>query len=63
MASTLHNAQMKVFYERLKENGKHTTLAQIDIMRKPIVVAHSLYKGGEVYDKELYKKSTRIQSE
>lgn len=63
MASTLHNAQMKVFYERLKAKGKHTTLVQIAVMRKLIVVAHSLYKSGEVYDKELYKKTTGIQSE
>ena len=63
MASTLHNAQMKVFYERLKVKGKHTTLAQIAVMRKLVVVAHSLYKSGEVYDKELYKKTTGIQSE
>ncbi len=63
MASTLHNAQMKVFYERLKSNGKHTTLAQIAVMRKLVVVAHSLYKSGEFYDKELYKMTTEIQSE
>ena len=63
MASTLHNPQMKVFYERLKSKGKHTTLAQIAVMRKLVVVAHSLYKSGEVYDKELYKKTTGIQSE
>ena len=63
MASTLHNAQMKVFYKRLKAKGKHTTLAQIAVMRKLIVVAHSLYKSGEIYDKELYKKTTGVQSE
>ena len=61
MASTKHNAQMKVFYERLKAKGKHTTLAQIAVMRKLVVVAHSLYKSGEVYDKELYKITTGIQ--
>jgi transposase len=53
MASTLHNPQMKVFYERLKSKGKHTTLAQIAVMRKLVVVAHSLYKSGETYNKEL----------
>lgn len=58
MASTKHNAQMKAFYERLKAKGKHTTLAQIAVMRKLVVVAHSLYKSGEVYDKELYKITT-----
>ena len=63
MASTLHNEQMKVFYERLKTKGKHTTLAQIAVMRKLIIVAHSLFKSSEMYDKELYKKTTGIQSE
>ena len=63
MASTLHNPQMKTFYERLKANGKHTIVAQIAVMRKLIVVAHSLFKSGEVYDQELYKKTTGIQSE
>jgi len=61
MASTLHNVQMKVFYERLKAKGKHTTSAQIAVMRKLVVVAHSLYKSGEVYDKELYKITTGVQ--
>lgn len=63
MASILHNPQMKAFYERLKANGKHTTVAQIAVMRKLIVVAHSLYKSGEMYDKELYIKTTGVQSE
>jgi transposase len=63
MASTLHNKQIKAFYERLKANGKHTTVAQIAVMRKLIVVAHSLFKSGESYDTELYKKTTGIQSE
>jgi len=63
MASILHNVKMKVFYERLKAKGKHTTSAQIAVMRKLVVVAHSLYKSGEVYDKEFYKITTGIQSE
>jgi len=63
MASTKHNAKMKAFYERLKANGKHTTQAQIAVIRKLVVVAHSLYKSGEVYNKELYKITTGIQAE
>ena len=62
MASTKHNEKMKAFYERLKANGKHTTQAQIAVIRKLIVVAHSLYKSGEIYDKNLYKISTGIQT-
>ena len=63
MASTKHNAKMKAFYERLKDNGKHTTQAQIAVIRKLIVVAHSLYKSGEMYDPERYKTATGVQSE
>jgi transposase len=63
MASILHNEQMKDFYERLKANGKHTTAAQIAVMRKIVVVAHSLFKSGQTYDPELYKKTTGVQSE
>jgi transposase len=63
MASTLHNAQMKAFYQRLKAKGKHTTLAQIAVMRKLVVIAHSLYKSEETYNKELYKTTTGILSE
>lgn len=47
----------KIFFERLKANGKHTTLAQIAIMRKMIIIAHSLYKKNKQYDKEFYKKA------
>lgn len=61
MASTLHNEQTKAFYERLKTNGKHTNVAQIAVMRKLIVVAHALYKSGEMYDPQLFKKTTGIQ--
>lgn len=63
MASTKHDIKMKTFYERLKANGKHTTAAQIAVIRKLIIVAHSLYKSGESYDKELYKISTGKQAE
>ena len=63
MASILHNEQMKDFYERLKANGKHTTAAQIAVMRKIVVVAHSLFKSGQTYDPQLYKKTTGVQSE
>jgi len=44
MSATRYNPQMKVFYERLKDNGKHTTLAQIAVMRKLVIIAHSVVK-------------------
>lgn len=50
LSAIRHNSKLKVFYERLKENGKHTTVAQIAVMRKLIVIAHSLYKNNQSYD-------------
>ena len=50
MVATKHNQKMKLFYNRLKENGKHTTVAQIAVMRKLVIIAHSLFKSGELYD-------------
>jgi len=60
MVATRHNKQMKSFYERLKVNGKHTTVAQIAVMRKLVVIAHSLYKNDVLYDEDMYKKSTGV---
>ncbi len=51
----------KNFFERLKSNGKHTTLAQIAVMRKMIIIAHSLYKNDRKYDKEFHKKCCGVQ--
>ena len=58
MSATRFNKQMKLFYERLKENGKHTTVAQIAVMRKLVIIAHSLYKNEELYDEDKYMKAT-----
>lgn len=57
MSATRYNPQMKIFYERLKDNGKHTTVAQIAVMRKLVVIAHSLFKSGETYNKDMFIKS------
>ena len=54
------NPDMKIFYDRLKENGKHTTQAQIAVMRKMITIAHSLYKNNEKYSEKIYQKSCGI---
>ena len=45
------------FFTRLKDNGKHTTVAQIAVMRKMIIIAHSLFKNNTQYDIEIYKKT------
>ncbi len=48
------NQEMKIFYNRLKQNGKHTTVAQVAVMIKLIVLAHSIYKNDTVYDENRY---------
>ncbi|OHE20485.1 MAG: hypothetical protein A2540_11755 [Sulfurimonas sp. RIFOXYD2_FULL_37_8] len=48
---------MKLFYDRLKTNGKHSTSAQIAVMRKMILVAHSLFKNDIKFNNELYEKN------
>ncbi len=57
MVSINYNEQMKFFYNRLKDNGKHSTVAQIAVMRKLIIIAHSLYKNNTTYQAEVYKKA------
>ncbi len=52
MSAIRYDANIKVFYERLKANGKHTTQVQIAVMRKLIITAHSLYKNDRKYDVE-----------
>ena len=55
LSSIQHNEYMKLFYDRLKQNGKHSTVAQIAVMRKLIIIAHSLYKNNQCFDKEKYQ--------
>ncbi|MDQ7068302.1 MAG: IS110 family transposase [Sulfurimonas sp.] len=57
LSSIQHNPYMKLFYDRLKINGKHSTLAQIAVMRKMILIAHSLYKNDVKFDSKLYEKN------
>ena len=52
MTAVRYDKNFKAFYERLKGNGKHTTQAQIAVMRKIIIVAHSLYKNDAKYVKK-----------
>lgn len=60
LSAVQHNQYMKLFYDRLKDNGKHSTVAQIAVMRKMILIAHSLYKNNTKFDKEKYEKSIGI---
>lgn len=55
--STVRNNQyMKAFYDRLKENTKHSTAAQVAVMRKIILITHSLYKNQKIFDDCIYEK-------
>jgi len=56
LSSICNNQYMKAFYDRLKENGKHSTAAQIAVMRKVILITHSLYKNHQKFDDRLYEK-------
>jgi transposase len=56
LCATTFNQELKTFYEHLKSNGKHSTVAQIAVMKKLILLAHSLYKNNEKYDPERYLK-------
>ena len=57
LSAIQHNSYMKLFYDRLKTNGKHSTSAQIAVMRKMILIAHSLFKNDIKFDNELYEKN------
>lgn len=55
MSAIRYDKNFKAFFKRLKENGKHTTQAQIAVMRKLIITAHSLYKNNRKYDVDFNK--------
>ena len=56
LSAVRFNEEFKKFYENLKQRGKHTTVAQIAVMRKIIIIAHSLYKNNEKYNNRKYMK-------
>jgi len=57
----VYNPEMKVIYDRLVERGKPKMLAQMAVMRKVILLAHSLYKHNQKYDENRYLKFTQIK--
>lgn len=56
-----HNNQMKHFYDRLIEAGKPKMSAQIAVMRKVVLLAHSLYKNNEQYDEIKYLEYLNVE--
>ncbi len=61
MVSIQHNKEMKLIYDRLVERGKPKMLAQMAVMRKVILLAHSLYKNNQKYDENRYLNFTQIK--
>ncbi|NOQ34349.1 MAG: hypothetical protein GQ569_00455 [Methylococcaceae bacterium] len=45
---------MKFFYDRLLEAGKLKMIAQLAVMKKVVLLAHSLYKNDQKYDETKY---------
>ena len=60
MTAIRYDDNFKAFFNRLVSKGKHTTTVQIAVMRKMIVIAHSLYKNNKKYNKEVYAKAIGI---
>ena len=58
MTAIRFDETFKAFYNRLKAKGKHTTQAQIAVMRKMVLVAHSLYKNKAQYIKPTAKEES-----
>ena len=49
MVIVRYDERFKKYYERLKKSGKHTTVVQVAVMRKLLVIAHALFKSEEEY--------------
>ncbi len=60
MTAVRYDENFQAFYARLKAKGKHTTQAQIAVMRKMILVAHSLYKNDQLYIKNFRNNEVKI---
>jgi len=54
LSTIQYNHEMKHFYDRLIASGKVKMSAQIAVMRKTVLLAHSLYKNNEKYDETKY---------
>ncbi|MBL0721746.1 MAG: transposase [Sulfurovum sp.] len=62
LSAIQHDKNFKVMYDRLKLKGKHSTSAQIAVMRKIILLAHSLYKNNRKYDENFnYQEDSKTE--
>ena len=53
LSAIQYDKNFQSFYAHLKAKGKHSTSAQIAVMRKMIITAHSLYKNNRKYDENI----------
>jgi len=63
MIAVRYNEEMKLIYDGLVNRGKPKMLAQIAVMRKILLLAHSLYKNNEKYDDRKYLKFQQKKEE
>jgi len=61
MVSIQYNEEMRLIYDRLVDRGKPKMVAQMAVMRKIILLAHSLYKNKQQYDPYKYLHFTQIK--
>lgn len=57
LSTVRHNDEMKSFYESLVDRVKPKRLAQVAVMRKIVLLSHSLYKNDQQYDPSRYLKN------
>jgi transposase len=63
MVAIRFNEEMKCFYNRLKEKGKHTTVVQIAVMKKLIIIARALFHSNQGYSSEIYQAHCGIMAQ
>lgn len=55
MVTICFNEEIKCFYDRLKEKGKHTTVAQIAVMKKLIIIARAPLHSNQDYSRDIHQ--------
>jgi transposase len=49
LSAARYNPNVRAIYRRLKEQGKPDKVARIAAARKLLLIAHAIYKSGEMY--------------
>ena len=49
LSAARYNPSVKALYRRLKEQGKPDKVARIAAARKLLLIAHAIYKSGELF--------------